>query len=83
MPKRKLSDLETPQPTKHSKPSIQTTRLTQLFDQGVHTLSRALKTARGFERQKLGKREQKTKAEKNEAALEKVRGEIAVLKVGY
>lgn len=88
MAKRKLSDLETtPQPNPNpkskstSKPSIQATRLTQLFDQGVHNLSRALKTARGFERQKLGKREQRAKKEKDEKLLGRTGEEIGALKV--
>lgn len=79
MPKRKLSDLDSPTSTKQF--SIQATRLTQIFDQGAHQLSRALKTARGFERQKLSKREQKAKKEKNDAGLERIREEIAALKV--
>ena len=86
MPKRKLSDLEsTPQTnsTSKSKPSIQVTRLNQLFDQGVQSLSRALKTARGFERQKLGKREQKAKKEKDEKLLERIGEEIGTLKVCF
>lgn len=86
MPKRKLSDLETtpqpnPNPKSKSKSSIQATRLTQLFDQGVHNLSRALKTARGFERQKLGKREQRAKKEKDEKLLGRIGEEIGALKV--
>ena len=64
-----------------SKSSIQATRLTQLFDQGVHNLSRALKTARGFERQKLGKREQRAKKEKDEKLLGRTGEEIGALKV--
>ena len=47
----------------------------------MHNLSRALKTARGFERQKLGKREQRAKKEKDEKLLERVGEEIAALKV--
>lgn len=76
MPKRKLSDLTTSTPKKTtpnppSKPrneqeyaqiKLQTTRLRQKFEFGVNTLSRALKAARGFERQKLGRRQKEAKA---------------------
>ncbi|KAL4804332.1 Bud-site selection protein [Aspergillus unguis] len=50
---------------------LQTTRLKQKFDFGVTSLSRALKTARGFERQKLGRRQKTVKnpdAEQDENA---------------
>lgn len=77
MPKRKLSEL-TPQPREASR----ATRLAENFDQGVQTLSRALRTARGFERQKLGRREQKAKSEKNHNLLDRVGEEIRALKVG-
>lgn len=86
MPKRKLSDFEsTPQTnsSNRTRPSIQVTRLNQLFDQGVQSLSRALKTARGFERQKLGKREQKAKKEKDAKLLERIGEEIGALKVCF
>jgi hypothetical protein len=77
MPKRKLSEL-TPQPREASR----ATRLAETFDQGVQTLSRALRTARGFERQKLGRREQKAKSEKNHDLLDRIGEEIRALKVG-
>lgn len=77
MPKRKLSEL-TPQPREASGAA----RLAETFDQGVQTLSRALRTARGFERQKLGRREQKAKSEKNHDLLDRVGEEIRALKVG-
>lgn len=75
MPKRKLADVA----PRSRNP--QTTALTTTFTNGVQTLSRALRTARGFERQKLGRREQKAKSEKNDNALTKVREEIEALKV--
>ncbi|KAL4864614.1 BUD22-domain-containing protein [Aspergillus spectabilis] len=95
MPKRKLSDLTSvPPPAQqsqfqyHSQPQdsrpnykLQTTRLKQKFEFGVTTLSRALKAARGSERQKLGRR-QKTAKEANNGAetLKRIEGEIKVLK---
>lgn len=77
MPKRKLSNLDGTKPL----PSMQTTRLTQLFTQGVQTLSRALKTARGFERQKLGRREKTARAGGDEKTLNRLGEETGVLKV--
>ncbi|KAL4929093.1 BUD22 family protein [Aspergillus undulatus] len=71
MPKRKLSDLadSTPSHSQISQKSkenanikLQTTRLKQQFEFGVTTLSRALKVATGFERQKLGRRQKEAKA---------------------
>ncbi|KAL4984017.1 Bud-site selection protein [Aspergillus falconensis] len=72
MPKRKLSDLTDMNDTTHpQKPKLsekeyqhlklQTARLKQKFEFGVTSLSRALKTARGFERQKLGRRQKVAK----------------------
>lgn len=79
MPKRKLSNFgdNTDKPL----PSMQTTRLTQLFTQGVQTLSRALKTARGFERQKLGRREKTARAGGDEKTVGRLGEETGVLKV--
>jgi hypothetical protein len=77
MPKRKLSEL-----TQQPREAPQATRLAETFDQGVQTLSRALRTARGFERQKLGRREQKAKSEKNHDLLDRIGEEIRALKVG-
>lgn len=48
------------------------------------TLSKALKVARGFERQKLGRREktaQKEEGEKKEGTLSRIAEEIQVVKV--
>ncbi|KAL4899801.1 Bud-site selection protein [Aspergillus multicolor] len=74
MPKRKLSEVTsdttretlssqrpklTEEEYQHLK--LQTTRLKQKFEFGVTSLSRALKAARGFERQKLGRRQKTAK----------------------
>ncbi|KAL6238862.1 Bud-site selection protein [Aspergillus navahoensis] len=72
MPKRKISDLTDTNDIAHpQKPKLsekeyqhlklQTARLKQKFEFGVTSLSRALKTARGFERQKLGRRQKVAK----------------------
>ncbi|OAT05738.1 NADH-ubiquinone oxidoreductase 30.4 kDa subunit [Blastomyces gilchristii SLH14081] len=59
---------------------IQSTRLEQKIEHGCQLIHRALKTARGFERQKLGRR-QKTATETNETAqLSRIEEEIQALK---
>lgn len=60
---------------------IQIARLEQKLEHGCQLIFRALKTARGFERQKLGRR-QKTSKQKNETAqLSRIGEEIQALKV--
>ncbi|KAF7179484.1 hypothetical protein CNMCM7691_008418 [Aspergillus felis] len=77
MPKRKFSDLN----DRTSGPSdIKLARLTAKFENGVTALSRALKTARAFERQKLGRREKTAKSENKPEALAKIEEEIKVIK---
>ncbi|KAH1781779.1 hypothetical protein KXW75_004134 [Aspergillus fumigatus] len=77
MPKRKFSDL-------NDRPSgavdIKLARLTAKFENGVTALSRALKTARAFERQKLGRREKTAKSENKPEALARIEEEIRVIK---
>ncbi|EAU33174.1 NADH-ubiquinone oxidoreductase 30.4 kDa subunit, mitochondrial precursor [Aspergillus terreus NIH2624] len=77
MPKRKLSDLDS---SSHYGQGLQLTRLFAKFDHGVTLLSRALKTARGFERQKLGRREKTAKAAGNNDTLTRLAEEVQVLK---
>ncbi|EPS33848.1 hypothetical protein PDE_08810 [Penicillium oxalicum 114-2] len=67
MPKRKLSELHA-------------VRLTTKFEQGVQILAKGLKTARGFERQKLSRREKTAKTENNAATLERLAEEVEALK---
>ncbi|GIK07053.1 hypothetical protein Aspvir_002706 [Aspergillus viridinutans] len=77
MPKRKFSDLN----DRSSGPSdIKLARLTAKFENGVTALSRALKTARAFERQKLGRREKTAKSENKPEALARIEEEIRVIK---
>ncbi|GIC88229.1 BUD22 family protein [Aspergillus udagawae] len=77
MPKRKFSDLN----DRASGPSdIKLARLTAKFENGVTALSRALKTARAFERQKLGRREKTAKSENKPEALARIEEEIKVIK---
>ncbi|KAI9046178.1 BUD22 family protein [Aspergillus affinis] len=75
MPKRKLSDRDSA--PSHS---LQTIRLSQKFDQGVQLLTKAIKTARGFERQKLGRREKTAKSQGGDETLKRLAEEVQVLK---
>ncbi|KAJ1717249.1 cellular morphogenesis protein (Bud22) [Aspergillus flavus] len=77
MPKRKLSDVDSGPKRTYN---VQTMRLTQKFEQGVVLLSRALKVAKGFERQKLSRREKTAKSQGSSEALQKIAEEIAFLK---
>ncbi|KAF9890239.1 hypothetical protein FE257_006151 [Aspergillus nanangensis] len=79
MPKRKLSDLDGGPPQK----DLRLTRFAHKFDQGVILISRALKIARGFERQKLGRREKTAKSQGGEdqrMTLLRLAEEVQVLK---
>lgn len=78
MPKRKREHNEDSQSTKHS---AQNRRVEEKLFHGKKVLQRALKLAKGFERQKLGRR-QKTAKQKGESdELGRLDAEIAALKV--
>ncbi|KAB8263915.1 Bud-site selection protein [Aspergillus pseudonomiae] len=77
MPKRKLSDVDSGPKRTYN---VQTMRLTQKFEQGVVLLSRALKVAKGFERQKLSRREKTAKSQGSSEALQKIAEEIEFIK---
>ena len=57
-------------------------RVEGLLDNSKTTLCRSLKVARGFERQKLGRRQKAAKLDNNEAELARLRDEVIALKVG-
>ncbi|KAG0158141.1 hypothetical protein PDIDSM_5654 [Penicillium digitatum] len=81
MPKRKLEEVSRPARSSDTrKMSIHGTRLTQMFENGVLTIMRGLKTSRGFERQKLSRREKTAKAQKDDKALARLKEEIETLK---
>ena len=71
--------------------NIQATRLRRHFEQGSQVLLQALKTARGFERQKLGRRQKTVLAAANESGdggeethkktVERLNAEVQALKV--
>ena len=52
------------------------------LDYGKKSLLRALKVARGFERQKLGRRQKLAKEERVEDESRRLDAEVATLKVG-
>ncbi|KAJ5125715.1 hypothetical protein N7448_005033 [Penicillium atrosanguineum] len=77
MPKRKLSELNG---SDDRKLSMKAVRLGVKFDHGVQMISKGLKTARGFERQKLSRREKTAKSQDNSTALSKLVEEVNALK---
>lgn len=82
MPKRKLEEVSGPARSSDTrKMSIHGTRLTQMFENGVLMIMRGLKTSRGFERQKLSRREKTAKQQKDDKALARLKEEIETLKV--
>ncbi|PWY65220.1 BUD22-domain-containing protein [Aspergillus heteromorphus CBS 117.55] len=82
MPKRKLSDAqENRADLDNGVTWMQLTRLTQKFQYGVDALSKALKLARGFERQKMSRREKTAKSDEAKGkTLGRLGEEVAVLK---
>ncbi|KUL81925.1 hypothetical protein ZTR_10744 [Talaromyces verruculosus] len=79
MPKRKHSELDGEDGDgKFNR--VKATRLGHKFERGTQLLFRALKTSRGFERQKLGRRQKTAKSEKDEKTLERLEKEVHVLK---
>lgn len=81
MPKRKLSELNGPARPDARKLSMKAIRLTHKFEQGVQVISKSLKTARGFERQKLSRREKTAKSQNDSATLSRLAEEVEALKV--
>ena len=60
---------------------LQQRQVELLLEQGKKALFRSLKVARGFERQKLGRRQKTAKAENAEDDLIRLNAEVAALKV--
>ncbi|KAJ5727389.1 hypothetical protein N7493_005209 [Penicillium malachiteum] len=83
MPKRKLSEFTGPQRTgnaKNRKLSMKAVRLTNKFDLSVQILIKGLKTARGFERQKLSRREKAARTPYDSVTLGRLGEEVDALK---
>lgn len=83
MPKRKRDDHDETSPNPEPRRlTLRATRLEQKIEQGVQVIHRALKTARGFERQKLGRRQKDAKTKSDTAQLGRLAEEVQALKVG-
>ena len=63
------------------KSGLQQRQVEHLLEQGKKALFKSLKIARGFERQKLGRRQKTAKAEKIETDITRLDAEVAALKV--
>jgi hypothetical protein len=82
MSKRKHSELE--DDIREDRANVvKATRLRHKFEHGTQLLFRALKTARGFERQKLGRRQKTAKNDGDTKGLERLNAEVQTLKVRY
>ena len=85
MPKRKYAEISgkapTPNGTSDKEFGLQQRQVEHLLEQGKKALFKSLKVARGFERQKLGRRQKTAKAEKAEDDLIRLNAEVAALKV--
>lgn len=57
-------------------------QLERVLEHGKKKLSRALKLGRGFERQKLGRRQKTAKESNAESEMARLDAEVAALKVG-
>lgn len=79
MPKRKREDGEAEGSPEVADPKQK--RLQLKLEQGAVKVGHAFKVAKGFERQKLGRRQKTAASEKNEKNAQRVETEIAALKV--
>ncbi|KAJ5928798.1 hypothetical protein N7466_007754 [Penicillium verhagenii] len=80
MPKRKLSDPNGPSSSDTRKLSMKAVRLTNKFDQSVQIIIKGMKTARGFERQKLSRREKTARKPYDSITLARLAEEVDALK---
>lgn len=68
--------------TDHRDMHAQTKYVESVLERSIQLLSQALKLARGFERQKLGRRQRAIKLAKDDKENKRLLAEIAALKVG-
>lgn len=78
MPKRKRDALES---TQKPLPSVRQLRAAEKVHRGQTVLSRAFKTAKGFERQKLTRRQKTARTSNNEKDIQRIDAEIEAIKV--
>ena len=85
MSKRKYAEISGREPTSKGNSAkglrLQQRQVEHLLEQGRKALFRSLKFARGFERQKLGRRQKTAKADKVESDVIRLDAEVAALKV--
>lgn len=85
MSKRKYADFRTGQSggPEGSEPKLrsQHARIDGLLEHGKKAIFQSLKVARGFERQKLGRRQKNAKSAKVEADITRFEAEVTALKV--
>lgn len=85
MPKRKRDDSgsseEDPKRSVNCALRIQRLQLEGVLSNGAKSLFRALKVARGFERQKLGRRQKAAQQSEDDAEATRLEVEVATLKV--
>lgn len=60
----------------------QRTQLERVLEHGKRKLFQALKLGRGFERQKLGRRQKSARESNTESEMVRLNAEVAALKVG-
>ena len=84
MPKRKHDEISRSEITSYATTDralrLQRLQLDGLLNQSKKSLFRSLKVARGFERQKLGRRQKTAKAESNVTDTARLEAEVAALK---
>jgi len=82
MPKRKRDDLAEKTTTDTRQPSLKQLRAEQKLHHGRDLLARAFRTARGFERQKLGRRRKAASSSTGDARDGvRIDAEVVALKV--
>jgi hypothetical protein len=81
MSKRKRSADEDDDATGSAPDIRKQRRILYAFSQGAHQLAQAFKLAKGFERQKLGRRRKDADAQKDYRGMRRIDEEVAALKV--
>jgi len=82
MPKRKR-DSDSPVVDASAAPSAQQQRVQHKLQQGTVKLGHAFKVAKGFERQKLGRRRKNATAQREQKIVQRIDAEIDALKVRH
>ena len=83
MSKRKFSELQASSGLPDRAVQVQREQLDVAIESGSKSLFRACKVARGFERQKLGRRQKAAREKHEDAETSRLTAEIAALKVRF